>query len=260
MTKKRDTAQQRLVAAARRALTARHAAAPVAGYSGKAARLDRAGKRARGDAPTEEQAARVPYVETDVNEYVSGLRVRIGRAWKRQPRFETIEGLAMPELMALRHYRRAFDTSEVSPVKSGLDIGVGGGSGGVEAAIARIEKVAFADIAVTRIEKSVSPNLRPILRAVALYDHDFKAVALERYNSASGNRRQQVKGDFLIAVRQLINTGMKKSSRIAMQPTFTTEPQSDIRIDPDFKDDRGIVRSSCEIAAIIRKRLASGPI
>lgn len=259
MTKKRDTAQQRLVASARRALAARHANMPIAGYSGKAARLDQAGKRARGEAPTAEQAAKAPFVETDVNEYIGGRRMRIGRAWKRQPRFETIEGITLAELMALRRYRRAFDTSEVSPVKSGLDIGAGGGAGGAEAAIARIEAVAFADIAVQRFERAVSPNLVATLRAVALHDHDFKAVALDRYNSSSGNRRQQVKGDFLLATHQLTKGVQRAADRFAAagKPIVPDQsPDTGKMVDPAFLDDRGLMRSLDDVAEIIRSAAA----
>lgn len=252
MTKKQDTARQRLIAAARTTLAAKHAKAIVAGYATKSARLDRAGKRARADAPTAEQAAKAPYVETDVNEYVGGLRVRIGRAWKRQPRFETIEGLAIAELFALRCYRRAFDTSEVSPVKSGLDIGAGGGAGGAVAAIARLEAVAFADIAVQRLEQAVSPNLLPILRAVALHDADFKAVAHDRYGSTSGNRRQQVRGDFLLATRQLTK-GVRRVGAAVLPAAQTDAPATPLpSIDPVFLDERGLMRPFDEVAEIIR--------
>ena len=66
----------------------------------------------------------------------------------------------------------------MSPVKSALDVGPGGGTGGAEAIIARLENLAFADEALRRIERLVSPDLIGILRGVALDDLDFKALAL----------------------------------------------------------------------------------
>lgn len=254
MSKKRVTAQQRLLASTRQALAAKNASEGVSRFNARMARLDGASKRERrASDPTPEQMEKAPFVEADVNEYVGGRRVKIGRAYRRQARFETIEGLPIGELLALRRYRRAFDTSEVSPVKSGLDIGTGGGGGGAEAAIARIEAVAFADIAVRRMEGAVAPNLIPILRAVALHDQDFKAVALDRYGSASGNRRMQVKADFLLASHQLAARAQDQAVRAPVDRPAVEEPAcAPSKVDPAFLDERGFMRPWDQVAAIIR--------
>lgn len=255
------------LAAARKALAARHTASPVPAYNGRTARIDAAAKRARRaeNAPPPEQMKRVPFIETDINEHSLGhddegnpfvTKVRIGRAYLRQARFETIDGLSAAQLSALRRYRRAFDASEVSPVKSALDIGPGGGTGGAEAIIARLESLAFADEALRRIERLVSPDLLGILRGVALDDLDFKALALAKFDSTSGNRRALVKEHFMTAVDQL-TVGLARphnpvrtiDSAAAFVEVSTPE------VDPAFLDDDGRMRPYAEIADIIRDRV-----
>jgi hypothetical protein len=254
MSKKKITGQQRLLAAARRALADRHAKAPVPAYNAKAARIDAAAKRARraNNQPTPEQEAKATFIETDVNDYVGGRRVRIGRAFRRQPRFETIEGITLPQLLALRRYRRAFDTSELSPVRSALDVGTGGGSGGAEAAISRIEAVAFADIGVRRIEERVPATLLPTLRAVALHDQDFKAAAMAQYGTASSRRRERVRSDFLEAAACLAKPTPSPAPAKAEAVTGTAL-ETAVVVPDAFKDERGFMRPLAEIADLIRE-------
>ena len=257
MAKKKDTAHQRLIASAKKVLAAHHAVDPVPSYNAKAARLDAAGKRVRRaeNQPTPEQEAKANYVEADVNEHLAGTKIKLGRAFQRQARFETIEGLTVPQLLALRRYRRAFDVSELSPVKSALDIGPGGGSGGPEAALSRIEAIAFADIGLRRIEAGVPAHLLPTLRAVALHDMDFKAAAQQRYGSTSGQRRDQVRREFLAGAGALIERTAVAVAPALPQPDPPAAPPADpIRPVPAaFLNEQGFMRPMSEIATIIRE-------
>jgi hypothetical protein len=259
MGKKKNTGQQRLLAAARRALADRHAKSPVPAYNAKAARIDAAGKRARRaeNQPTPEQEGKAVYVEADVNDYVGGRRMRIGRAFRRQPRFETVEGLTLAQLLALRRYRRVFDTSEMSPVKSALDVGPGGGSGGAEAAISRIEAIAFADRGLRHIEARIPPHLLPALRAVALHDQDFKAAAVARYGTASSRRRERVRREFLMAAELLAKPPAHEPAPAVTEAEASTALATGVVVPPAFMDDRGYMRPLPEIADIIRE--ASAP-
>ncbi|MCG7348938.1 hypothetical protein [Sphingomonas sp. ACRSK] len=206
--------------------------------------------------PTAEQLARAPFTEREVTDYQGGRLVRIGRAYCRQPRFETIEGLTAVQLAALRRYRRVFDASELSPVKSGLDIGPGGGSGGAHGALLRVEAIAFADIAVTRIESAIPHHDLPVLRAVALQDQDFKAVALDRYGSASGQRRTRIRNEFVRAVDSLVRA-MAPPPRPAgdEQPSDACTATVPAGVSDAFLDERGYMRPMEEIAEIILANL-----
>ena len=256
--KKKDTTHLRLLSSARKALTVRDKAAPVPALNARLARIDQARKRSRGpNEPTPEQEAKAQYVETNITDNVGGRKVTIGHAFRRQARFETIEGLTIDQLFALRGYRRAFDTSEMSATKSGLDIGPGGGTGGAWAAISRVETLAFADVEVKRIEATVSPSLLPTLRAIALHDDDFKVVALRRFGSASGQRRQRVKTDFLAAAADLaaaIVVSRQKRAVPLAASIHAAEPQpvGAVTVPVQFIDQRGYMRPFSEIADILR--------
>lgn len=270
MTKRKDKAQQQLLAAARRALAARHAASPVPAYNGKVARIDAARSRARRAeiAPPPEQMKRVPFIETDINEHSLGYdedgkpfvtKVRIGRAFQRQARFETIDGLTPPQIHALRRYRRAFDVSEVSPVKSALDIGQGGDGGGVEGVLTRLEVLASAGQALRQIEGLVSPDLLGVLRAVALDDLDFKTIAEARWGNATGRRRELVKDHFMLAVDQLtyavarrVATARQEAMDDLMILEVGGQPVRHVTVDPAFLDEKGHMRPYADIAAILR--------
>lgn len=230
--------------------------------------------------PNPEQAAKAEYIETDINEVSGGGFLKLGRAFCRLARFESIQGLTDDQLAALRRYRRAFDTSEVSPVKSALDIGVGGGTGGAEAAIARFQAVAFADIAVQRIEQFIPGHLLQTLRSVALHDLDFKAVAIERYGSRtveridttgrkprvttsveprSGRHREAIRQQFMEAASAL-TASMAPPAPLVRQSDASTpapSPQPAAPADPRFLDEHGRMREWSEIADILRGNIAS---
>lgn len=264
MTKKRDTAQQRLIASARKALAARNAVAPVPAYNAKAARLDAAGKRAcrAENQPTPEQEAKATYIEADVNERVvnssgEGTKIKLGRAFQRQARFESIEDITLPQLFALRRYRRAGDVAAQSPVKSALDVGPGGGGGdGAWAAISRLEAIVFADVGLRLIEATIPSNLLPTLRLVALEDMDFKAAAVALYGTASSRRRERVRADFLAAAELLVQPASAKEGTAKPEQTAATALATAVVVPDAFKDERGYMRPLHEVADVIRAQHA----
>lgn len=232
-------------------------------------------------APTPEQAQRAVYVEGPVHDRLpGGGRTIRGRAFQRQARFESVEGLTAVQLRALRTYRQAFDETEMSEVKSQLDVGPGGGAGGSDAAIARVERMAFAGASLQRIEARIPTHLLATLRAVALHDKDFKAVAMERFGSRtvqrvdasrkkpkvttsleplSGRHRERIRGEFMEAAAVLA-AGMPKKDRPAPAPVTgsVSSDQPPAQVDPAFLDDAGRMRPLDEVRALILERL-SGP-
>lgn len=132
-------------------------------------------------APTPEQREHAVYVEQDIVDVKAKGRVTIGKAYRKQPRFETIEGLGTEQLKALRVYRAAFDDSEISEVKSALDIRPHG-AGGSHGAIAAIEAKAFGSRRVKQIEGHLGALVHT-LRDVALHDLTFSEAAMKRYGS-----------------------------------------------------------------------------
>lgn len=131
--------------------------------------------------PTPEQRLRADYVKQDIVDVSSKGRVTIGKAYRRQARFETIEGLGTDQLKALRAYRAAFDASERSEVKSALDIRPRS-SGGSPGALAAIEAKAFAAIALRQIESQLGALVRT-MRDVVLMDMTFSDVAMKRFGA-----------------------------------------------------------------------------
>lgn len=65
-------------------------------------------------APTPEQREHAVYVEQDIVDVNTKNRVTIGTAYRKQPRFETMEGIGSEQLKALRCYRAASGASEMS--------------------------------------------------------------------------------------------------------------------------------------------------
>ena len=206
-----------------------------------------------GTAPTPEQMGKATYVEEDTYDRHGPRQVRIGRAFTRQPRFETMDFLTGDQVAALRRYRRAFDVSEMSATKCALDVGTGGGRGGSDAAVQRLELLAFASLAVDRIEAGVPAVLLPVLRSVALYDQDFKAVAAERYGSVSGARRARVRAAVIEAAAILARNAAPPPIAPAVQDASTPAVEA-VSVNPDFLDERGMLRPFHEIAAIITGR------
>lgn len=230
----------------------------------------------QGEMPTAERAGHSDFEEQTVYEIMpGGRRSMIGRAWRVVPRFLKIEGLSASQLRALAIYRKAFDESERSEMKSPLDIGVGGRSGltGAEVAIARLESIAFADVGLQRIEARIGSDLA-VLRAVALFDRDFKEVAIEIFGGRevqwidgrrrpaqvetvtapkSGKHRTIVRDRFFVAVDQLV-AALEPAPRPAAPAAGSAGealPTTSALVPAAFLDDQGYMRPWDEIRAII---------
>lgn len=140
-----------------------------------------------GAMPTAEQMRHADYVEQDIVDRTGRESTKIGKAYRRLARFETIEGVTADQLRALRFYREAYDAAQISPTKSALDIRPRGG-GGAEGTMSRMEAIVSAGGTLRRIENSMAGSLLPTLRAVAGEDRDFKAIAIERFGGRSVSR------------------------------------------------------------------------
>ncbi|WP_103728915.1 hypothetical protein [Novosphingobium sp. HII-3] len=138
-------------------------------------------KKAAGAGPTIEQQAHAHYVEEDIVDVTGKGRVTIGKAYRKRPRFETIEGLGTEQLKALRCYRAAFDESERSILKSGLDVRPRG-AGGFDSAFGAIEARAFGAARLRAIEGQLGMLLHT-MRDVALMDLTFSEAAMKRFGS-----------------------------------------------------------------------------
>ena len=177
-------------------------------------------------APTPEQRAQAVYVEQDIVDVKLKGRVTIGKAYRRQPRFETMEGLGTDQLKALRFYRAAFDASEISETKCALDVRPRGAAGS-DRAITAIEARAFGATALRGIEGRLGAFVHT-LRDVALLDLTFSEVAMKRFGSRevdwidvgkgkrkprsivklvpkSGTHRQIVRDEFFTGLRLLVD-------------------------------------------------------
>ena len=240
--------------------------------------------------PTPEQSQHADYVvEKILDRTPSGGFVLTGRAFRRRPRFETIEGLTGDDRRALKRYRAAFDRSEQSETKCALDIRPRGG-GGADAALARLEDIAFSDIELRQLEAAVKSSLLPTLRAVALHDHDFKTVAIARFGSRevsridtsqrrpievrtieprSGRHRTLIRDEFLTALAQLVVAAkaieaIERPAKPAAPTVAAEEPAAEPApiadavlptVDPAYLDDHGRMRPFDEIRQIIVGRL-----
>lgn len=175
--------------------------------------------------PTPEQMMRNAYVLNDVVNNAGPSPIKIGKAYQRQPKFERITGLDDEQLRALRYYRATFDVTEVSEVKSGLDIRPRGAAGS-DGAIARMEALAFSKMTLSNLESSIGMVLHT-LREVALHDVSFTDLAMKRYGSRdveiiitgkgrqkprienklapkSGKHRDIIRDEFMLAVARLL--------------------------------------------------------
>lgn len=230
-------------------------------------------------APTPEQQQHAPYVDKPFNDRDLDGRLVLRRAHRRQARFETIEGLTPVQLRALRLYRQAFDETEISEVKSQLDVRTGGGGGGSDAMLTRVERMASGAVALMRIESRVPAHLLTTLRAVALHDRDFKAVAIERWGSRtvqridsaakkprvtssleprSGRHRERVRAEFMEGAA-ILAAGLPRSNHRAL-PAATCDVSSEqapAAVDPAFLDEHGRMRPLNEVRQIILERFAS---
>lgn len=175
--------------------------------------------------PTPEQQQHAVYVEQDIVDVLSKGRVTLGKAFRKQPRFESINDLDADQLKALRFYRAAFDDSERSMTKSALDVRPRG-TGGSNGALAAMETRAFGARTLAEIEASLGALVH-ILRDIALHDLTFTEAAIKRYGGRevdyiivgkgdepprtavklkpkSGTHRQIIRDDFFQGLRLLM--------------------------------------------------------
>ncbi|MEG3144233.1 hypothetical protein U1839_06160 [Sphingomonas sp. RT2P30] len=247
-------------------------------------------------APTPEQAAKAEYVKAPVfdRDPLTGRVSLKGKAYQRRARFETIQGLTVDQLRALRFYRAEFDKSELSEIKSGLDIeGKGGGGSGAEAAIARIDAIVAARFLIGLIEAGIPTVQLPILRAVALDDQDFKTIAIAIYGGRdvqridtsrrkptlttsleprSGRHRENVREEFLLAARNLVGAVSPFMSNERQPSTDAARRRADVEsetmaavvsevglpsVDPAFLDENGRMLPFHQVRVIILERFAA---
>lgn len=142
--------------------------------------------------PTPEQQRHARYVEQDiVDTKPGGKSITIGKAFRREAKFERIKGLGDEQLKALRYYRATFDQSEASEVKSALDVRPRGG--GSSAQEIWSEKQAGARLRLRTLEAGIGAVVHT-LREVALHDATFSDVAIKRYGSREVQRVVTGKG------------------------------------------------------------------
>ena len=175
--------------------------------------------------PTPEQQRHARYVEQDIVDTAPGGRsIAIGKAYRREAKFERIKGLGDEQLKALRYYRATFDQSEASEVKSALDIRPRGGGSAAQEIWS--EKQAGARMRLRALEAEVGAVVHT-LREVALHDATFSDVAIKRYGSRevqrivtgkgrqkprvvneiapkSGKHREAIRAEFFVAVTRLV--------------------------------------------------------
>lgn len=158
----------------------------------------KAGRKRRGIAPpveivapTPETAAQAPYALQAVRSEQGQL---LGRAWRRQAWFESLAKreageaqragraplIGADDLAALRFYRDAHEMAERSAMKSSLDILPGGAGPGGARDLPPSVLVARAEVALC---ESRMGEWRPTMRAVALEDRTYAAVAMARFGS-----------------------------------------------------------------------------
>lgn len=177
--------------------------------------------------PTAEQRRHGRYVEQDiVDTKPGGKSITIGKAFRKEAKFERIKGLGDEQLKALRFYREAFDQSEASEVKSALDIRPRG-NGGLSSQEVWVERQAGARIRMVALEHGLGGAVHT-LRDVALGDMTFSDLAIKRYGSRevskiitgkgrqkprivneiapkSGKHRDAVRVEFFLAVTRLVD-------------------------------------------------------
>ncbi|AHE55899.1 hypothetical protein [Sphingomonas sanxanigenens] len=151
--------------------------------------------RAKPMKPTAEQMRHGSFEEVDiVDKKAGGTNVTIGHAYRRQPRYVSIDGLGTAQMKALSFYRAVYDRSERSETRCALDARWGSsGAGAGIGALELTEGLAHARSLLASIESGIGANL-DTLRAVALQDQTFSEVAMERYGSREVERVVAGKG------------------------------------------------------------------
>jgi hypothetical protein len=206
------------------------------------------------DGPTPEQHNHATYVVQDiVDKMANGVTIRVNKAYRRQPIFETLwkqtgSGISVEGLFALRYYRARYEETEQSLTRCALDVqGRGGGS---EAPLPRgIDAFMFvgegAERTLDRLEQAMGA-VADTVRAVALEDQSYSDVAIARWGSRkqswiqqpnkrqgkavnaekivpkSGRHREIIRQEFLLGLRRLVEA-------VRLLTASTTELRPDTR-------------------------------
>lgn len=199
--------------------------------------------------PTPEQQRHAPYEEQDiVDKQANGISIKIGKAYRRQPIFETLwkqrgSGITAEGLRALRYYRARHEETEQSLTRCALDVQGRGGGGsaphprGIDISTP-LEFVVHADRVIDRLERAVGP-VADTMRAVALDDRSYSDVAIQRWGSRkqnwiaqpegtggkashvekivpkSGRHREAIRQEFLLGLRRLVQAVQLLTARPA---------------------------------------------
>lgn len=237
--------------------------------------------------PTPEQRRKADYVR-ESSKTAHGQVT--SRAYRRKPLFETLaktsKDITPAGLRALRVYRERFEDTQASETRSVLDMEERGG--GVPGS--RIPRIIDADFTVKLFESAIGGAILSTVRAVALEDMSYSAVAIQRYGSRkqswivqersrqrdkdgkprmrfvekivprSNTHREIIRDEFVLGVRRLasmveaVNEGTRRANLSRAIDASKEAAASTNMFDPAFFDEQGMFRPYDEIAAIIRER------
>lgn len=141
--------------------------------------------------PTPEQAAHAHY---DLQSVITDKGQVAGRAWRRQPWFESLAKreageaardhrvplIGLDEVNALRFYRNAAEMASRSEMRCALNIVPGGVMPGAGRDLPPTVLVARANLALC---EGGMGALLPTMRAIAIEDRTYAAVAMARFGS-----------------------------------------------------------------------------
>lgn len=220
------------------------------------------------DGPTAEQHAHAIYVVQDVvDKMANGVTIRVNKAYRRQPLFETLwkqkgSGISIEGLHALRYYRTRFEETEQSLTRCALDIQ--GRGGGAEAPLPRgVDAFMLVGEGANRtldlLEQAMG-SVADTVRAVAIEDRSYSDVAIQRWGSRkqswiiqpagkagrashvekivpkSGRHREAIRQEFLLGLSRLVRavqiitastTEVKPMTRPVVAVDITPEPANE---------------------------------
>ena len=215
------------------------------------------------DGPTPEQHNHATYVVQDVvNKMANGVTIRVSKAYRRQPIFETLwkqngSGISIEGLHALRYYRARHEETEQSLTRCALD--VQGRGGGAEAPLPRgVDAFMLvgegAQRTMDRLHQAMG-SVADTVRAVALDDQSYSEVAIQRWGSRkqhwikqpdasggnaasveklvpkSGRHREAIRQEFLLGLGRLIQAvQLLTASTVRIRPV--TRPVVGVDIAP----------------------------
>jgi hypothetical protein len=130
--------------------------------------------------PTDEQMRHGTFELDDIVDRAAGKSLVIGKAYRRLPWFETMyrrDLIDSVDRRCLRFYRRAYESSDRSLVRSVLnrDFGSGDGEGPSEWRLRAKDNLEMCETAIGSVVDT--------LQSVALQDKPFLQTAIERFGS-----------------------------------------------------------------------------